>query len=233
MRRLYLVAEGETEEKLSKRLLGPHLLTRNVEVIPIVVETSRDERQRKRKGGGDWSKWRKELQKVLGEHRGGEEVVTTWFDLYGLPRGFPGLDQFGQDRDTVRRASELENALAREFNAPQFIPNLQRHETEALVFVDLDRLELLLLDDPDAKAGLEALRTEVRGKNPEDIDDGENTAPSKRLESRIPGYRKIIHGVPTIEAIGLGPLRARCPRFDAWVKRLELLDPGQRDEQPA
>lgn len=222
MRRVYLVGEGDTEEQVAKRLLKPHLLSFGVDLIPFVVETSRDERQRKRRGGGDWSKWRKELARVLGQHGGGEEVVTTWFDLYGLPDGFPGLDRWRGECDTVVRVERLQQALSTEFDVPHFMPYLQRHETEALVFVDLAPLEAIL-DDPEDRAGVNRLRADVHGVPPEDIDDGKTTAPSKRLQSRIPSYRKTVHGVLTIEAIGLQAIRSQCPRFDAWVARLEAL----------
>jgi hypothetical protein len=39
----------------------------------------------------------------------------------------------------------------------------------------------------------------------------------------LPGFDKIDHGVPACEVIGLERLRARCPRFGAWIEQLENL----------
>lgn len=79
------------------------------------------------------------------------------------------------------------------------------------------------LDAKDDLAGLGELEQEIAGLALEDINDGSATAPSKRLLRYIPGYRKVLHGPRAIADTGLAVLRARCPRFDAWVTRLETL----------
>lgn len=77
---------------------------------------------------------------------------------------------------------------------------------------------------PDLKpSNLKELIVAVNEKeNPELLNDGELTAPSKRLKQLIPGFDKnkpfyggIIAEVNTIEAI-LG----RCVRFKTWVETL-------------
>ena len=72
-------------------------------------------------------------------------------------------------------------------------------------------------------AGLEALQREIMGLSPEDVNDGPDTAPSKRLERLLPGYSKPLHGPLATEGAGLAALREACPRFDGWVRRLESL----------
>ncbi len=61
--------------------------------------------------------------------------------------------------------------------------------------------------------------------SPELIDDGANTAPSKRIIALIPQYgtTKRARGPLIAAAIGLPAIRAKCPHFDAWIKRLEEL----------
>lgn len=56
--------------------------------------------------------------------------------------------------------------------------------------------------------------------------DGSDSAPSKRLQALIPSYRKTGHGPLVLESAGLSKLRERCPRFSAWVARLEELGSG-------
>ena len=60
---------------------------------------------------------------------------------------------------------------------------------------------------------------------PEDINDGEMTAPSKRLIRHVPRYEKlkVSVGAPAADAIGLAVLREKCPHFGQWLTRLERL----------
>ena len=148
--------------------------------------------------------------------------MTTFFDLYGLPRDFPGLEQHASTPDTSLRCEALQAALAAEFDDPRLIPYVQRHEFEALVLASLSELRELL-DAKDDLAGLAELAKQIDGLAPEDINDGDRTAPSKRLQEYIPGYGKTLHGPLVTEQAGLASLRAACPRFDGWLSKLEQL----------
>ena len=64
---------------------------------------------------------------------------------------------------------------------------------------------------------------EVASLQPEEINDSRDTAPSKRLLRHIPDYRKVTDGPDAIHKAGLALVRNHCPRFDAWIKRLENL----------
>ena len=63
----------------------------------------------------------------------------------------------------------------------------------------------------------------VEFDTPEDINDSPTTAPSKRIKRLIPSYRKRLDGPPLAAEIGLNGIRSECPRFDAWLHRLESL----------
>jgi hypothetical protein len=104
------------------------------------------------------------------------------------------------------------------------VPYIQRHEFEALVLAGLNQLRAIL--DPQDFTRLEALRLEVGGASPEDVDDGPQTAPSKRLLRHIPSYQKTVHGPLVVDRVGLAGLRAACPRLDGWIRRLEQLPQG-------
>ena len=60
-------------------------------------------------------------------------------------------------------------------------------------------------------------------ETPEDINDSSETAPSKRIESLLPSYQKVVDGPEIIAAIGLEVVREECPRFNGWLTRLESL----------
>ena len=49
------------------------------------------------------------------------------------------------------------------------------------------------------------------------------TAPSKRITQILPHYNKVVHGPQIAQTVGLPTIRRECPRFSAWVTRLESL----------
>ncbi len=222
MMRVYVVVEGRTEETVVKEVLIPHLSPKGVHLSPIIVKTSPGHRG----GGGQWVKWENDIRMFLSQHKGPSVRVTTLFGLFRLPNGFPGMDAHGEDTDTNRRCDALQQAMAAVFDDRRFIPYLQRHEMEALVLASIHSLKEIL-DDRDALQGVEQLEEEIRGQQPEDVNDGSETAPSKRLLRCIPGYSKTLHGPMAIEDTGLQAVRGRCPRFDSWIATLEALEEQQ------
>lgn len=209
MIRLYVFCEGQTEEAFIKHVVAPHLIAHGIySTIPIL-------------SGGFWQTWARLIRTVLREHRGPEVRFTTLFDLYGLPRSFPAVAEL-MALETHARAEAVERTLATTFDDERLIPYVQLHEFEALVLAGLDDAGWIFDAPGDAK-GLAALRAEIEGVAPEEINDGATTAPSKRLEARIPGYDKVLHGQMVTSHAGLSTLRDRCPRFAAWLTRLESL----------
>ncbi len=216
----YLVVEGPTEEAFVKIVLKPHLDAQGVYVTPIIVKTRIGEDGVTAQGGTvKWSVFRKELRSLLG-NPSPDVRVTTMFDLFRLPTDFPGVKEHAAV-DTARRVALIEAALADDIADPRFLPYIQRHEFEALVLASIEQLGEII--DPNERPGWKDLRKEVKGRPPEDVNDGVNTAPSKRLTRHIPGYAKVVHGPMAIQRAGLAALRAACPRFDAWLTRLESL----------
>ena len=222
MIRLYILVEGQTEEQFAKTLLVPHLRERAITAIPIIVTTSRESGGRKRKGGGKWKHWRDDLLRLSGHDQSGAVRFTTLFDLYGLPGDFPGMDRREAVHDTRQRALTLETLMAEDIHDWRLIPYIQRHEFEALVLASLDALSELV--DPLDRHSVESLRVTVKDAGgPEEVNDSEVTAPSKRLEREIQAYEKTTHGPLATEAAGLATIRMQCPRFSAWLDKLEAL----------
>ena len=221
--RLFIVVEGFTEERVVKDILAPHLANFGVFTSPIIVMTSKEHGSgKKHKGGGRWAHWRNNLHRLSQEQRGFDVRFSTLFDLYGLPADFPGYPASPGDADTVKRAARLEAEMGAVIQDRRFIPYLQRHEMEALVLAGLDHLEAIV-DAGEGVQGVEALRRDIGNLAPEEVNEGAETAPSKRLLRFVPGYQKTVHGPLVIEATGLPRLRTVCARFDAWVTSLEAL----------
>ena len=59
---------------------------------------------------------------------------------------------------------------------------------------------------------------------PEDIDDGEYTHPSRRIEDLMPSYHKRVDGPVLAGRMGPSTIRAECRGFNEWVTRLESLN---------
>jgi hypothetical protein len=72
-------------------------------------------------------------------------------------------------------------------------------------------------------SSLDDLRREFENTPPEIINDGPNTAPSKRLHRCFENYQKSVDGLLAMDADVLPDLRFACPRFGGWIARLEAL----------
>jgi hypothetical protein len=230
MKRLIVVVEGQTEEAFVREVVCPHLQALGLYDVSatIVGKITAQRRGHNNRGGGSYKHWRKDIQRIL-QAPSPDLRVTTLFDLYGLPDDFPDLETHKTDTDTNNRCTALQEALRRDINDARFIPYLQRHEFEALVLASLGSLRELL-DAQDDLDGVDALAREIAETPPEEINDGRETAPSKRLDAHIPSYRKTLHGPLATADTGLELIRQTCPRFGAWLDALEQLYKGILDE---
>jgi len=106
-----------------------------------------------------------------------------------------------------------------------FIPYVQVYEFEALLFAAPATVAAFLEDE----ALEEALSATVEScGGAEQINDNPESAPSSRLTALFRDqlgerYDKTFHGPLLALEIGLPAIRAACPRFGAWLTRLERL----------
>ncbi len=225
--RLIVVVEGKTEEAFVNEVLGPHLNRRGVFTTATVVGKHVARRRgHHHRGGGPFKVWLEDIRRILRHDTNADLRVTTLFDLYRLPNDFPDLKRYDAEPDTHRRCSGLEDALREAVGDGRFIPYLQCHEFEALVLAALPFLSDLF-DAEDDLFGCRMLGEAIAAIPPEEVNDGSETAPSKRLRSCIPGYRKVLHGPAVTARAGVAHLRRACPRFGAWVAHLEGLGTAQ------
>lgn len=222
MIRLHFVVEGQTEETFVNQTLVPHLSHLSVFSDARCVETSR-KRGVKYRGGGSYGKVRNDIARWTREDRGSDARFTTMFDLYGLPSGFPGHESAPILNDPRQRVKMLESAFKDDIGDWRFIPYIQLHEFEALL---LSAPNKLAAQFHDSAAGIRRLAGMAsRYSSPELIDDGAETAPSKRIIAEIPEYsgRKASAGPLVANNIGLDALRLKCEHFGDWLDKLERL----------
>ncbi len=219
MIRIRLLVEGQTEEAFVNELLTPHYAKQGIFLEAIIVRTSHGH-----KGGVvSYGKIKPQIQRLCKQDPGA--WVSTLFDLYALPQDFPGKtdSDYALQKDGTSKASFLEQALARDIDQANFIPNLIVHEFETLLFANPDAFKIWLDDDLQ----VERLLDSTRDMAPEDINDSPETAPSKRILGAMKTYQKALHGPLIALDIGLDAIRKKCPHFAAWLHRLEHLGSHQ------
>jgi len=221
--RLCILVEGQTEQEFVKDVLAPHLGCKNVFVSARIVQTSRDKQKNKIYRGGliNYEKVKNDLQNWLKEDKNDDVRFTTMFDLYALPDSFPAQVDAVKAMDAYDRVAILEAAFKEDIGDSRFIPYIQLHEFEALIFVSPEELNYEYLDRESEVEKLVAMAEE---QNPELINDNAETAPSKRILELIPEYSKVSGGVATVGVIGLDKIRSACRHFDEWLTELEALD---------
>lgn len=225
MARLYLFAEGQTEQTFADRVLKPHLAQKNVFMNkPTLIAHARKKGRVHRGGGRNYRPMRDDIVCRLKQDQSSDVFVTTMIDLYAIQAGFPGLDESDAMRpNPMERVRFLEQRFAEDVDDPRFIPYLQLHEYEAYLFSEPRCFEYLDSGRPEAIRALQEIASQY--ETPELIDDDNTTAPSKRIANQFPDYAKAksTFGPQLAEAIGLSAIREQCPHFNQWLLRLEAL----------
>jgi hypothetical protein len=219
MKDLYIVAEGETEEEFVNRLLIPYLnkqgVHTNIQVIMI-----------KKSGGGhgysNIAHFENTIKPVLNYKN--EPIITTFLDYYGLDSeqkipDYAKCIKFALVDDKIRCMEKSLNETVQRLKPYRFfIPYIQKHEFETLLFADPTQF---LENEVIAKAVQAICETY---ENIEDINNSPQTAPSKRLiqiyEQANCKYQKVVDAVDIAELTGIDKILEKCPKFAAWVAHL-------------
>lgn len=225
MARLYLFAEGQTEQTFAGNVLKPHLAQRGVFMHNPVLIAHAKKRGRVHRGGADrYLPMKNDILRFLAQEKDADVFFTTMIDLYGIHTDFPGLAEAESLRHMPEKRVEfLEQRFAQDIGDQRFIPYIQLHEYEAYLFADPTCFSYFY--DHHANE-IAALQTIADSKdNPELIDDGRHSAPSKRIIDQLPDYEdsKSAVGPQVAELIGLDTIRGKCPHFSSWLSRLERL----------
>jgi hypothetical protein len=212
-----VLVEGQTEERFIKDVLAPEFYALDCFFDPRLLITKRVKHGASFKGGvATYGKFRNDVVRLLGEAKG--RFVTTVIDYYGLPDDFPGMST-RPNSTPLDRVLHVEKHIHEDFEAPRnFLPFLALHEFEAWLFSSREELPNTLTQ-PQKSADFAAIRDSF--DDPEQINEGPQTAPSKRIVQLFPGYRKVLHGPAAAKRIGMEAIRAECPHFNAWYGHLE------------
>lgn len=227
MIRLYLFAEGQTEQTFADNIVKPHLAQYGVFLDKIILIAHSRKKGKAHRGGsgyGDYQPMRDDIVRFLKQEKGTNVFFTTMIDLYAIHHNLPGLAEAEIMRQNpMKRVEFLEKSFADDINDRRFIPYIQLHEYEAYLFSDPTCFESLYDNCSDEVEELKTIADSY--ETPELINDSKETAPSKRIIAQFPDYEraKSIIGSLLAESIGLEVIRNKCHHFNSWLLRLESL----------
>lgn len=220
MVRVHVICEGQTEEIFVNEVLARGLRERAIHLLPALVGKPGHK-------GGALTSQRLVVDirtRLLGDTTA---YCTTLFDYYRLPKGFPGREEALREQSTRDKArcicSGLTDFLGQSLGEDavrRFVPYVQMHEFEGILFSSPVALATGICQ-PQLVSGLQNIRKLF--VTPEDINDGAETAPSKRISKLYPAYDKPLYGSLAAMEMGLDVIRKECPLFNEWVSTLEAL----------
>lgn len=221
MRDLYFIVEGETELEFVNNILIPYLYSKgaqcHIQGYPITMS-----------GGGhgfnNIEHFRNTIYPVM--RYNGEPIITTLIDYFRLnsETKIPGYTHCLTLQLTDDKISYLQGRLN---DAVQslgtyrfFIPYIQKHEMETLLFAHPE--EGFSLESDKIKNAVIAVANQY--PNIEDINGTVEGSPSNRLTTIYKAdnkkYDKVIDGIDIAELTGIDTILKKCPRFKTWIDSL-------------
>ena len=225
MRRVLVVVEGQTERACFQQSdVAGQFVRRGFALNPRVIGKPGH------KGGiRSFQAVLPEIVNLLKQER--DVRVSTFFDFYALPLtkwpGYPKSAELPPEVAVQLIEAEMSIVLAKEapdLRPERFVPYIQLFEFEALLFADPAAMAQTF-GAPKLEAVFAGIVEECGGC--EQINNGSETAPSKRIAKAFPAYKKrsVSAHAPLIMGqmarSNWGRLLCACPRFSAWLDRLE------------
>ena len=216
MKRLVIIVEGETEESFVNNILCPYFCSKGIYNSIQCFKTKHSHG-----GMSKYSYIKKDILNIIYEK---DVVVSMMIDFYRLPSDFPGFNDLKVTQTHQEQANLLETRIKKDLEDSQnqlfdnFIPYIQLHEFEALVFASISGIDSLFERSEMDYNGL--MNVIQQYPNPEDINNHPDTAPSVRLKKLISGYNKVLHGIDIINTVGMAELLEKCPRFKTWIESM-------------
>ena len=222
---VYIVVEGQTEQTFVRDVLAPYMALKGIFLIAIRIGVPGH------KGGNIvFNRAQKDIDRLLQQRS--DTYISTMFDYFRIDSDWPGLKdvkhkiQQGIKLSVSEKAGILQTATLTEVKSQltdpeiekRFIPYIQMHEFEALLFSDANILADKIKVDVQKINMILAVYS-----SPENINSEPSKAPSKRLEELVSGYKKVIMGTVISESIGITRIREACKHFDCWLRRLEQI----------
>ncbi|MFA6745620.1 MAG: DUF4276 family protein [Bacteroides graminisolvens] len=212
MKRVIFIVEGDTEISFIQKCIMPYLYQKGF-TNPMNAQKIITNRKKNKKGGNVAFEYLKnDIERVAATRN---VLITTFLDFFRLPTDFPGYTTDSLKIEQIEEA--VRENISSIVDRANFLPYIQRHEIEALMYTNMDGFNYVV----DKEESLNKLKEIINQyANPEDINSGSETAPSKRLMKIFP-YQKTTDGEIILEALPIDDIRSKCPRFNEWLENLE------------
>ncbi len=215
MKKLIIICEGNTEFQFCRDVLKPYFAPKEIDVEFRLIAKS---------AGGivKWDSLKLDIENYLKAEP--DVFVTTFIDLYGIHshHKFPEFNTI--TANNKQKAIVMETGMKNDIDGAlvsRFIPYIQLHEFESLVFCSLEVLKTKFMPNEADFSELERIIN--THTTPEEINNSPTTAPSKRLEKSISVYSKKLCSVSITKDIGMVELKNKCPHFRHWIEQLEKI----------
>lgn len=214
MNRIVFIVEGDTEIQFVKKQIIPYLQEKCGYHIPMNAQKITTNKKKNCKGGNVGIEYlRNEIRKIAAS---GDTFITTLLDFFRLPNDFPN---YTTDKTKVTGIEQgLTATMTGIVSHNRFLPYIQLHEVEALMFIKVEGFELFIDEDRQRQ---ELQNIIAQYPNPEDINGGSATAPSKRLEKIFPTYNKVVYSGLVFDELSIDEIRNKCHRFNSWLNNIE------------
>ena len=213
MKRIEIIVEGQTEQEFISAVLAPYLYDHGITaVIPICIRTSSTGRG----GFPNYEYLKNDAIRALSS-RDPDLVVSMFVDYFRIPqKHMPGYNVWANEPNHFRQVEMMEAGISADIADRRFVPYIQMHEFEALLFSSDAGVKKYWPSEKCQKVD----EIIAAFDNPECINTSPEGAPSKRLLGISPDYQKILDGNIFALEIGIDKILAQCPRFAAWVQEL-------------
>ncbi len=218
-KRINIVCEGQTEEAFINQVLIPYFAGKGIYLFARILGKP------VHKGGRvNYARLSKDIRLLLNDKNA---YCSMFVDYYGLDSNFPGKKEVETLSCIAEKSKFLENVLCKQLHNDihediirnRFLPYFQMHEFEALLFSEP---EVMATHIPNVSTE-HFSKIVAQFETPEHINNSVQTAPSKRIEERFSGYKKVLYGSTIASEIGLVRIRQKCNLFDQWIERLEQI----------
>lgn len=217
-KRLIFIVEGETEKEFVENLITPKFNNEYgcYDITCFITKRSHG-------GVSKYNYIKEDILRVVNES---DAIVTTMFDFYMIPKDTPGYPDEESRLSHLQQVELMEESMYNDIldacngRRINFLPYLELHEFEAMLFSSDAGIKEYFKDEANIKLFSSILKS---FPNPEDIDNGPMTAPSKRMEKIIPDYEKPLYGNCMAMSIGLDVIMDKCPHFRNWISDITNL----------
>lgn len=213
MKRVEIIVEGQTEQEFVNELIRPYLLSINSDVVvtSILIRTSSNGRG----GFTNYQHLKNDITKAL-RSNSTDLIVSMFVDFFRIPNSVPDYNNIMKTGTHLAQVIQLEAAINTDINDWRFIPYIQLHEFESLLFSSNNGFENYFTSAHAAQTSIIISNF----SNPEDINSSPESAPSKRLLKIKPDYDKVLEGNLIALEVGMTTILAHCPRFKEWIDKL-------------